>query len=358
MNLWAAGKSNPARETYALETREQLVLAYLSQAAKVVPYFLVSILSGYFLLSLIILPLMVPAFSYISTAYHRKIYNRARGLELSTKEYLHLNMAELVGEIVLVTFLVVVQHVVPVYFPAYSGLIVSGMFYVAVLIMAFALAPLTSWYSQRMSTLDPGISNRFDLYAKEIGISRVAVYSVPWARFRVANAFQMGPLRYYYVFITDYLVSNLTPDELDFVILHELFHARRKHIARLMVAVSLLVFLLATISLVPFSLIRDPAIEIVALLSYLYFLLAACPLIMAWVSRNNENEADLFAVRFSRNPAAAMVALEKLGQLNVSVNFYSRYRLLRTHPPIAERIARIEHESEAWGDGLYRKEKH
>lgn len=262
---------------------------------------------------------------------------RFRLVDVPIFEYLKKDLPFTVTNLASTVFYAVALHYLNIYYKTYAEFVAFAVFYFILILGAiFILRPLQSSLSTKI--LNSDLTERFNNYSRKLGFRNIRIYSVPWTRFKTANAFQMGGALNFYVYVTDYLLDNLDPDEIDYVILHELFHANRKHILKLIFYASLMLFLLMSMKLIPFSLIGNPMIEIIAFMGYLFSILGFMPFLIAYAGRKYETEADLYAVRFSKNPHAASSALRKLSKLNMIPADYTRYRLLKTHPSINERI--------------------
>lgn len=161
----------------------------------------------------------------------------------------------------------------------------------------------------------------------------------------------------------DTLLSQLTPDEVEAVLAHELGHCKRRHIAKRMVCVAALS--LAALALLGWLMQQGwfyaglgvtpnlpPALggsvpnHALALLLFMLaapvFGLFAAPL-MAALSRRHEFEADAFAAAHS-SAACLVSALVKLYEDNASTltpdALYVRFYY--SHPPASERIGHLE----------------
>src|SRR5262249_13409044 len=151
------------------------------------------------------------------------------------------------------------------------------------------------------------------------------------------------------ILVSDTLLSNFPPDEVEVVLAHELAHHARSHLPKGLAVQTVLlavVFALAHAALGaasgPLGLAGPAApagIPVLALvLSGLGLLVT--PLAAAW-SRRLEREADAEALAVTQAPAAFVAAMERLGQLNLAERRPGRLRewLFATHPSIEERIA-------------------
>jgi STE24 endopeptidase len=174
-----------------------------------------------------------------------------------------------------------------------------------------------------------------------MGIPRVNLYSIDWRRFKVANAFQAGPRRFS-VFVSNYLLDNMTTGELSAVMAHELGHAKRRHVLKVtalalctcMIGLDLFIVSLTLNQTSPW-----PLIPIVAG----FIAIIVGPRLVLRLQRKFEFEADEIAVRITGDGTTMISALRKLADLNL-VPVETRFG---THPSIAKRIERIERSTTA-----------
>jgi STE24 endopeptidase len=164
-----------------------------------------------------------------------------------------------------------------------------------------------------------------------------------------SNAYFTGFGRFRRIVLFDTLIAQLTPEELEAVLAHEIGHYRRGHIPK-MLAVS------AVMQLAAFALIAwlaaspwfNPAFGFpageLAPAFLLFGLLSG--LVTFWFtplanlfSRKHEYEADAFAREAMNGPAAMLGALHKLAQKNLSNltphPWYSGFHY--SHPTLVER---------------------
>jgi STE24 endopeptidase len=175
-----------------------------------------------------------------------------------------------------------------------------------------------------------------------------------------SNAYFAGLFRPRIV-LFDTLVQQMTVDEAASVLAHEIGHYRAHHVHRRL-ALSLAATLLALFvlsRLVPWPPLYaafgfdGPSLHAaVALLSLCggAFVFWLAPL-AARFSRRHEYEADRYAVRIARAPAALASALVRLNGENLSNlhphPWYSAWHY--SHPVLTERLAAIEREARAQG---------
>lgn len=169
-------------------------------------------------------------------------------------------------------------------------------------------------------------------------------------RSRTANGTVTGIGRTRRMIVWDTLLSQFTPDEIEFVLAHELGHHAHGDIRRMLAlhgGLGLVKFWLADRLLraaVPWwglAGVADPAgLPWLALVLTGLGLLAT-PLLNAY-SRRIECQADDFALGVTGNVAAFVGAIERLAALNLSDRRPSRLEelLLYTHPSPGRRLAR------------------
>ncbi len=174
---------------------------------------------------------------------------------------------------------------------------------------------------------------------------------------RKANAFFMGLGRTKRIVLGDTLLAEFTPDEVEVVLAHELGHQVHHDLwkgigigALTTLATSYGVHRLARPLIARadprWGLNRERGAADVAALPLLVLLLdalslAIAPLRNAWTRRRIEHAADRYALDLTRDPAAFVGAMEKLGRMNLADPAPPAIvkHLLYSHPPLHERIA-------------------
>ncbi len=169
-----------------------------------------------------------------------------------------------------------------------------------------------------------------------------------------SNAYFTGFGKFRRIVLYDTLIDQLTPEELEAVLAHEIGHYQMKHIPK-MLAVTC-VFMLSGFYLIhllsgspwftqDFNLPSDQGI-IPALLVFMiiagYFTFWISPMMNFW-SRKNEFEADHFAKEGLNDPMPLILALRKLQTKNLgNLNPHPLYSAFHySHPTIQEREAAL-----------------
>ncbi len=204
----------------------------------------------------------------------------------------------------------------------------------------YRLTPLT----------DASLRERLLALAARVGVVAAEVSVADFSRKgRTANAAVVGLGRTRRILVSDTLLANFPPDEVEVVLAHELAHHARGHLARGLLLQLVLLgasFALAHralgVATAAFGLpeAADPAgLPLLALLLTGLGLLAT-PLAAAW-SRRLERQADADALEVTRAPAAFVAAMERLGRLNLAERRPNRLKelLFATHPSLEQRIA-------------------
>lgn len=203
---------------------------------------------------------------------------------------------------------------------------------------------------------DPALERRLLELARRAGVPAIGVWVVDQSRkSRTANAAVVGLGRTRRIILFDTVAAGFREEEVEAVLAHELAHHVHGDLRRgLLVqgALTLLTFWLAAVLLeagVGRWGITGPADP--AGLPWLALVLALLgtvqlPLSNAF-SRRIERQADDFGLALTRDPAAFIAALERLGRLNLAERRPHRLKelLLYSHPALDRRIARARGEA-------------
>lgn len=216
--------------------------------------------------------------------------------------------------------------------------------------MPVVLLPV--FYRQRPienQTLD----TRLRTLTRRCGLAAAGIYEIDFSRQTAkANACLCGLGATRRILLTDTLMHDYTPEEIEAIVAHEIGHDRLRHLPRLLAAGALAagvsVWLVARWlprGLARFGIVRPAALAalplIAAMLSVIQ--LAWLPL-QRWLSRRFERAADRFALEVTRAPAAFIAAMRKLQRQNLAEQEVSRWVewCWYDHPPIAQRVAMAE----------------
>jgi STE24 endopeptidase len=227
----------------------------------------------------------------------------------------------------------------------------GGVLTVGLVLLAAAVPRWLIPLFYRLTPLeDPVLRERILALAARMGVDAAAVVVADFSRKgRTANAAVVGLGRTRRILVSDTLLREFPPEEVEVVLAHELGHHARRHVPQGLVLQSVLILgvlwvadriLRASGGALGLTGPSDPAgLPLFALvLSALG--LVTTPLVAAW-SRRLEREADRIALEVSGAPAAFISAMERLGQLNLAERRPGRVRelLFATHPSLEARIA-------------------
>jgi Zn-dependent protease with chaperone function len=158
------------------------------------------------------------------------------------------------------------------------------------------------------------------------------LYVFPMTSLRVANAFAHSAQN---VFLTDYLVNNLSKAEVDAVVAHEIAHLQKKHIRQRLILI--VVFTIAVLAVAVYTDYSIPPNFPTGPMVYGAFLL-----IVFFVSRRNEFAADAGSAKLTGNAEAMMTALARISRLNTMPLQWNKFEEnLLTHPSTLKRIRRL-----------------
>jgi len=165
---------------------------------------------------------------------------------------------------------------------------------------------------------------------------------------RKANAALIGSGRTRRIILSDTLLENFTPDEIEIVLAHELGHHSLKHIRNGMVIQTVISFagwyLAAGVLSHSWNYFGLTGIDDVAGLPLIALVFAILSLLllpwMNFFSRKLEKKADEFAMRTTDKPDALISMMGKLTRLNLSEYRPNKliHFIFHSHPSPAERI--------------------
>ena len=233
---------------------------------------------------------------------------------------------------------------------AWTTLISIPVIVFLVYIAPVVIAPL---FNRFMPLPESPMKSELLAFARSEGVPAEDVFVVDASRqSRAVNAYVVGIGPTKRIVLYDTLLERFTPQEITFILAHEIGHYRFHHIWKFIAAAVLAVlFGCLMVELVSRRLLRQvgqrawvtdlrdtanlPLVGFVFLVS----LGVAFPILNTY-SRRLEQEADRFAISRIPNPTTAVTAFEKLGRLNVSE--YEASPLVEVifydHPTLAKRI--------------------
>lgn len=166
--------------------------------------------------------------------------------------------------------------------------------------------------------------DRLERTCEAVGFRAAELLVVPTGTSRMANAFVVGlASRWKYVFFTEAILEGMSPEQLECVLVHEVTHSQKRHIA---------FYLSAALAFSLFSGLGHEAMEAAGVPSLLLLVSMMTWAILYWgvafgfVSRRFETEADLVAARLAAPAEGGMPpyaaarrmasALERVAWLN------------------------------------------
>jgi Zn-dependent protease with chaperone function len=188
-------------------------------------------------------------------------------------------------------------------------------------------------FGMELQALTSGeLRDRAFAIAQKAGAKLNQVYVLPAERMRMANAFAHSG---HNIFLTDYLLKNLSKREVDAIVGHEMAHLQKKHIRNriLILIAAVLVIIFLTIwaeRSIPPNLPLGPIL-------YGCFLL-----VWFFISRRNEFAADAGAVKLTGDAEAMITGLARLSRLNtMPIHWGKLDEKMLTHPSTLRRMAHL-----------------
>jgi len=164
-----------------------------------------------------------------------------------------------------------------------------------------------------------------------------------------ANAFVCGIGKGRRVCLSDTLISEFSPSEIEVVVAHELGHLKHKDIFKLLIVNALIILTglfwvnkILKMSVNSFSLKAIDDISFFPVLAFVFVIFGflTTPLLNGY-SRFIEKKADQFSIEITKKPLDFISTMNKLGKMNLSEINPSRTVeiFFYDHPPINKRIA-------------------
>jgi STE24 endopeptidase len=232
----------------------------------------------------------------------------------------------------------------------WTGLLTAPLTVLVMIVLPVYIAPLFDEYGRMR---DPALEQRIERLAARAGIPDSRIYEVRKSEeTKQVNGYVTGFGGTKRIVLWDTLVDRLRPDEVEFVLGHEIGHFVLRHTLTVIVVATLLVTLSLWIvqrvagwliarfgQRFGFSRLDDVAsLPLLALVGGVV-MLAASPAALA-LSRWQEREADRFGLEITRENNAAARAFVRLQEDNLAVPRTGLlFRLWRgSHPDLADRI--------------------
>ena len=234
----------------------------------------------------------------------------------------------------------------------------SGVTLFSLLLQYVAPSLIMPMFNKFVPLEDGELRDAITRYAASVRFPLAGIYVIDGSkRSSKANAFFTGFGRNKRIALFDTLIANHTVEELVAVLAHEIGHFRKKHILISMVLSMLnlgMVFFLLSLFMnnrLLFDAFFMQQTSVYA--SLLFFMLLYSPvefilsILLQILSRRHEFQADRFAVTTYAGGRALSDALKKLSRSNLSnltphpFHVFLNY----SHPPVLQRILRIEAEA-------------
>ena len=174
--------------------------------------------------------------------------------------------------------------------------------------------------------------NRAFAIARKMEVKIGRVFIVPEGKGHMTNAFASP----YAVGVTDNLGKYLTRSQIDYVLAHEVAHAKKKHGRKIMLMTVGIYSLLAAVLFLGRGSIGDirPLAVVVAIFGPV--------MVMNYLSCRHEYESDRAAVDFTHDPETAVCALVRLYRATMApINCSLFTQMFLSHPSLTRRVMAI-----------------
>jgi STE24 endopeptidase len=278
------------------------------------------------------------------------------GPRLWFRDYLKTNALALLYGAALIEILFLSNLLLPSF-----GWVCAGLLYSLLILWLTGTFPwILSLFYPVVPLGDVALRERLTQLAAKAGLRAGSIYE--WrisGRTRQANAFVTGVGTARRILLTDTLISNLSPEEVEAMVAHELGHCALHHVAKRVLLQGVIFSLIfgcidfaVRHGLVWFAGENLGWADLKLLPGFFFYWTcgrAYGSVIVAALSRRQEKEADLYSWKLTGRAESFITALRKLSDTNLIV-FDKGSEWRYAHPATAERLAAAEKFARANGE--------
>ncbi len=204
--------------------------------------------------------------------------------------------------------------------------------FVPIMALVYTLIPLLARFMWKVKSFPDGpLRRRLEQVCRRNNVKVRDILLWNTGGGSIVNAAALGLFpRLRYVILTDGLVQNLSPDEVEAVFGHELGHAHHGHIAYY-AAFLMTISFLSMYLLEPFQTSSEP-LNIIIQFAVTFGLFIG--IVFGFISRRFERQADLYGCRVAGDARVFISALEKVAALSGNVRAMPSWM----HSSIAKRV--------------------
>lgn len=269
-----------------------------------------------------------------------RIDRKHKGITSSRREYL---VAALPVYAIILDFIVIPQAIY-IIITQTAGVMTFVYVNAIVILSLYGSTKLTPWLvrirSKGLNLEDPKLVEKILTLAEKMNVKVEKILVLSWKKLKIANALQVGPRRFS-IYLSDYLIENITPLQVEAVVAHELAHAKKKHLLKILLLM-LPPLLIGTNVFLYFWVnhTHSPSNYITAIAGII--LIFAGNIIVTPIQRRFELEADALSAKILGTPEPIISALYRIGELNLVPRKYPHFiGWGLPHPSIETRIKKI-----------------
>ncbi len=209
------------------------------------------------------------------------------------------------------------------------------VFLLLILVIALWNPFLSVWKRRSLPLQEQKLLSQIFELSKKLNVTITGVRVINWKQVKIANAFQTG-LKSYYIFISNFLYENLSYDENLAVIAHEMIHASKNHLRKILTLEEGIFFIVINIFLLAPTFSDSIITQLFLIVIALSILFIGISLFLPFLRRKYEREADVYGAEFT-SADALIHALIKIGNLNLAPLSTSKLWNF-SHPDINTRV--------------------
>ncbi|GAA5417092.1 protease HtpX [Paraliobacillus ryukyuensis] len=292
-----------------------------------------------FILSIVSSFIFLGAMITINQLVIAKTAKKIRDTEATMKEETSDTIRGLLFIFVPITLVLTVMQLIPDNFLNGAGTFIFPI--IIIVLIPLATAPFTGKMLKATAMPESAVKQELVQFLTSLNIENVQLYVWPTKKKKMANALVTGFTKKKQIYIADYMLENMTMEEVKSVLAHEIGHIKKRHLwKRLGLLISIFVLISGFGYGMEWYETHVGTISIwLGVAIILGLLLFGFAVVFRYFSRVHEREADAYVLYVNIDYRDYAGALMKLATLNHSLTKMNKLdESFQTHPSIARRI--------------------
>ncbi|MDL4842390.1 M48 family metallopeptidase [Aquibacillus rhizosphaerae] len=210
-----------------------------------------------------------------------------------------------------------------------------------VMLIPMATAPFIGKMLKASAMPESDSKDELLQFLAKLKIENVQLYTWPTKKKKIANALVTGFTKKKQIYISDYMLENMTIEQVKAILAHEIGHIKKKHLWKRLGCIALVMSMITGLGFgMEWYENHVATIPIwIGITLIIGALVIGFGIIFRYVSRVHEKEADAYVLKLNidyRNFASALLKLAELNHMTTKMGKLDES--FQTHPSIARRV--------------------